>query len=119
MSMSEQELGVALSEIKTLMERYVVRIGVTIGIILLVYFFTFAMLIDKAPLIYIMIEVVTSIVFVFILFKLKKIAFYLVQSKLSGKSPYTDIFSRLTAADFEKSESDLINIMKTTITVDG
>lgn len=119
MSMSEQELGIALSDIKQFVDKYVVRIGVTIGIIFLIYFFTFAMLIDKAPLIYIMIQVITSILFVFALFKIKEISFYLAKLKLAKKSPYSDIFSRLTVADLEKSESDLMRIMKQQITVDG
>ncbi len=114
MSTSEQELGVALSEIKQLIEKYVVRIGSSIGMILLVYFFTFAQFIDKAMTAFLIIEVVTSILFVIALFNLKKISFHLIKFKLGKKSPYTDIFAKLTVVDLEKSDRDLVNVMKAT-----
>jgi len=102
MSISEQELGVALSEIKQLIEKYVVRLGSSIQFI------------DRAMMTLITIEVVTSILFVIALFNLKKISFYLVKFKLGKKQPYTDIFSKLTVVDLEKSDSDLFDSMKAT-----
>lgn len=114
MSISEQELGVALNEIKQLIDKYVVRIGSSIGMILLVYFFTYAQFIDKAMTILLTIEVITTILFVIALFNLKKISFYLVKLKLGKKLPYSDIFAKLTVADLEKKDSDLLNAMKAT-----
>ncbi|VAW87591.1 hypothetical protein MNBD_GAMMA16-1434 [hydrothermal vent metagenome] len=114
MSISEQELGAALNEIKQLIDKYVVRIGSSVGMILLVFFFTYAQFIDRAMNVFIIIEVVASILLVIVLFKIKKVSFYLVKLKLGKQSPYTDIFSRLTVADLEKSDSDLFNAMKMT-----
>ncbi len=114
MSISEQELGAAISEIKQLIEKYIVRIGSSIGMILLVYFFTYAQFVDRGMTVFLTLEVITSILFVIALFNLKKISFYLVKLKLGKTSPYTDIFMKLTVADLEKSDSDLVNVMKAT-----
>jgi len=114
MSISEQELGAALSEIKQLIDKYVVRIGSSIGMILLVFFFTYAQFIDRGMNVFIIIEVVASILLVIALFKIKKISFYLANLKLGKQSPYNDIFAKLTVADLDKSDSDLFNAMKAT-----
>jgi len=114
MSVSEQELGVVLSEIKQSIEKYVVRIGSSIGMIFLVYFFTYAQFIDRGMNIFIMMQVVTSILLVIALFNLKTISFHLIKFKLGKKPPYIDIFAKLTVTDLEKSDSDLLDVMKTT-----
>ncbi len=63
-----------------------VTIGTTIGIILIIYFFTFAMLVDKFPPIFFIFEGVTAIIFALALFQLNRIAFAWVKFK-AGKNP--------------------------------
>ena len=69
-----------IERIRSIHENIVVTLGVLIGIVLLMYFFTYAMLTDKGNTAVLMFEVITSIILVLLLIKLKHVAYWLMKT---------------------------------------
>ncbi len=98
--MSEQTLQ-AIEKVKKTHANMVVALGITVGMILGIYFFTFPQFLDHAP------KVVTfqaiSAVFLFAsFFFLKRIAFWLTRIRLMGKPECKAVLNSVTVADVDK-----------------
>lgn len=105
--MSEQKLD-AIRRIKKTHENFVVALGITIGLILGVYFFSFAALIDSAPPIAIQFLMVTTVLLVLALIYVKRIALFFTRLKLGRKSEYKPLLAALVVADLAKDEEALL-----------
>jgi len=79
-----------------------ITIGSAMGLILIVFFFTFAMLVDKAPPIFFVIETIITIIFIPLFFMLNKISFIFLKMRMGEKAEYKDIISQLNANDVDK-----------------
>ena len=64
-SMSQQETLSAIRHIKKTHENIVVGIGILIGMVLLAYFFTFAMFVDRASTALSWFQIITTILMTF------------------------------------------------------
>ncbi len=102
--MSEQETLSAIRRIKKTHENLVVTVGVLIGMTLLVYFFTFAMFVDKASTALIWFEIITTILMALILVFLKKVGFFLTKLLLGRRSDCRAVLAALVAADLALDE---------------
>jgi len=103
--MSEQTLQ-AIEKIKKTHANIVVTLGISIGVILGIYFFTFPQFLDRAP------GVVTfqaiSAVFLFAsFFFLKRMAFALTRLRLMGKPECKAVLKAVSVADVDK-DADVI-----------
>ncbi len=74
--------------------------GVIIGVILVLYFFTFATLLDKAPGMF-KIQLITAIFLVALLFVGNQASFAITKLLLAGKK-YKDVFQQLAPGDASK-----------------
>ncbi len=107
--MNQQDEIDVIRKIKKFHEGIVVFSGVMIGVILSVYFFTFSMIIDSGSPLLLYFQIITSVLFVVVLFFLKKVAFFLTQLLL-GRNPRCQILLKvLVAADLDKDEETLLN----------
>ena len=106
--MSEQETLSAIRRIKNTHENLVVITGVLIGMILLVYFFTFAMFVDKASTGLIWFEIITAILMALMLVYLKKVGFFLTKILLGRRADYRPLFAKLIAADLALDEKAIV-----------
>jgi len=79
-----------------------IKIGVTIGLILIVYFFSYGGLIDKAPPGFMYFQLITSTIMFTMLFMLNRISFKLLNRKYSKDSEYTDVVKQLTQTDVDE-----------------
>jgi len=78
-----------------------ITIGVSGGMILLVFFFTFAMLVDKAPAAFFIAETIISILIFVSFFTLNKLSFAWIK-KTKGKKPeFQDIIPKLKQSDVD------------------
>lgn len=109
--MSEQKLE-AIRRIKKTHENLVVTLGITIGIILGVYFFSFAMLIDSAPPIAIQFLMVTTVLLVLALIYVKRIALFFTRLLLGRKAECKPLLAVLVVADLAKNETVLSQQLK-------
>jgi len=106
--MSEQETLNAVRRIKNTHENLVVTVGVLIGMTLLVYFFTFAMFVDKASTALIWFEIITTILMALILVFLKKVGFFLTKLLLGRDSDCRAVLAVLVVADLALDEQEII-----------
>ena len=80
---------------------------VPMGILLLLYFFSFAQLIDHGFTSLLMIEIVTSILFVLAFIFLNSWTFQVVKVIYKNRSPYQEIMQQLTADNISKPAEQL------------
>ena len=102
--MSKQETLYAIRRIKKTHENLVVVIGVLIGMLLLIYFFTFAMFVDKASTGWVWFQIITTILMALMLVFLKKVGFFLTRQLLGRKPDCRSIFAVLRTADLALDE---------------
>lgn len=106
--MSEQDQTLAaIEKVKKTHSNMVVTLGIGIGVILGIYFFTFPQFLDRAP------GVVTfqaiSAVFLFAsFFFLKRIAFLLTRIRLAGKPDCKSILKVVSVADVDKEPEAIL-----------
>jgi len=106
--MSEQETLNAIRRIKNTHENLIVTVGVLIGMTLLVYFFTFAMFVDKASTVLIWFEIITAILMALMLVFLKKVGFFLTKILLGRRSDCRVVFAAIVATDLVLDEQALV-----------
>lgn len=109
--MSTDETVIALRKLKKTHENFAVGIGVTIGIILFGYFFSFAAFIDHLKSGLVVFQLISTIAFVFCLIFLKRVALFCTKLKYSKQAPYNRLLEGLKHQDFEKDEQTLGQIV--------
>lgn len=102
--MSEQQLQ-AIRRIKKTHENMVVTLGVTIGIILGLYFFSFAALIDSARPYVIQFMLATTLLLVLALIYVKRIALFFTRLLLGRKAECKALLALLVVTDLAKDEA--------------
>lgn len=106
-SLSPQETQNAIAQIKKTHENFMVSLGVLIGTLLVVYFFTYGALVDSPTSSMIWFEVVTSILMVLALIFLKRVSFFLTRLKLGRRADCAAVLAQLTIADLARDEAVL------------
>ncbi len=97
--MSSTQREEALATIKKTQENIAVVIGTIFALTMCVYFFTYAMLVDKGLSGGLWTMGISSIVMLLILIKLKHVSFFLARLLLARRADLRDTFANLTAAD--------------------
>lgn len=106
--MNDVPLLEAVRRIKKLHGNLTVGLGIAIGLILTIYFFSFAMLVDRAPPILWKIQALSALGLVLMLVYLKQCAFFGVRLWLRARPPYREILKGLRPADMDQNEEQLI-----------
>jgi len=91
----------AIQAIHKTQRRIAVISGVTMGVLMSVYFFSFAMLIDRGMFGILMIEVITSIAFIFAFIFMHQLSFRL--TRLIHGRQHAALFERLSPGDINKT----------------
>lgn len=105
--MSQQITIDIIRTVKKAHENIMVSIGVFIGILLIVYFFSFAQFFDRGYMAVVYFQALTSIALVVALFFLKRIAFVVVRSIYGRRAAYQTFLSAIVASDLDKDEKAL------------
>lgn len=101
-----------LENIKQLQEKQTnikIWIGSAIGFIFLVFFFTFAMLVDKFPPIFFIIESIITLILFPCLFVLNRISFTLLKLTQSKNPEFKDIMSQMKQGDVEVKPEEILS----------
>ena len=96
---------IELDKVKALQESQKsikITLGTLMGLILIIFFFTFAMLVDKAPPIFFVIETIITIIIIPLFFMLNKVSFLILKITKGKKAEYRELISRLNANDMDK-----------------
>lgn len=97
-----------LDTIETLQSKHQnikITLGASMGMVLIIYFFTFAMLVDKFPPAFFIFEAITSVMIFISFFKLNAIAFAILKP-LAGRQRRA-LLSTLNANDMEKKPEEI------------
>jgi len=97
--MSEHDQAMIIESIRKKQENIAVVIGVVFALTMCVYFFTYAMLVDKGLSGALWIMGISSILMLLALIKLKPISFFFAKLWLGRKKDYRDAFSVIAATD--------------------
>lgn len=98
-----------IQRVKRFYNNFAVTLGIGIGFILGIYFFTFSELVDKAPPIVWKIQALTTVLMVIVLIYIKRVSFFATRLWLGRRPSYQPIFATCrSAADLEKSEEQLL-----------
>ena len=96
-TMSEDEI---LIRLKRAHENAVIFLGVGIGVVLLGYFFTYAMLTDKGNATVLWFEGISTVVMAWILIKIKYFALLLIRMRFYFNADCKRILKQLTVENF-------------------
>lgn len=103
--MSEQDQYTPLQQIKKSQENTVVVIGVSIAFVLLLYFFSFAAMVDHGSALA-WFQAVTTVLMAVMLVYIKRIAFFITRLRLGHRSPYRETLAHLTLAELDEVKLD-------------
>ena len=101
--MVDQDRAEIIRRIKKTQENIGITIGITVIIILLFYFFTYAQLATAGWIGLLWTEGFTSLLLVLVLFRLGPIAFFLARLWLGKRAAYREVMSSITRADLSDS----------------
>jgi hypothetical protein len=104
---SEQITIDIINTVKKAHENIMVVTGVLIGILLIVYFFTFAQFFDRGYMAVVYFQAVTSVMLVVALFFLKRIAFVFIRMIYGRRDAYQPFLSAIVASDLDKDARTL------------
>ena len=101
----------AISAIKKLQTKLQTGIGVTMGMILILIFFSFATLLDKMPSLFIYQAIIAMLIIIAFIF-LKKISFSIVKFRFSGKEEMQPLLQKLKPVDLDKDPETIIDLLQ-------
>jgi len=95
--MSNTDQASIIASIRKTQETIALIIGVTLAVMLSVYFFTYAMVVDKGLMTILWAMGISSLVFVVVLFRLQNVAFFIARLGLGRKLGYQGVFASISA----------------------
>ena len=95
--MLTSEQSETLELIRKKQENIALVIGVTLAMILSVYFFTYAMVTDKGFINVLWLMAISSLVIVAMLFRLQSVSFFVTRLWLGRRPGYRELFPLITA----------------------
>ena len=105
--MTSEDIINAIEQIQKSQNNIKIFTAVPIGIIMILFFFTFASLIDHGMMGVLYIEIGSTILFILALIYLNKISFFLVTSMYNSRKLHSSIISKLTPININKSAEKL------------
>ncbi len=82
--------------------------GSIMGLILIIFFFTFATLVDKFPPIFFIIESFIALIFVFCFFMLNQISFFILKLTKKKHEKFKTILASMDKDDVDKKTEDVL-----------
>ncbi len=105
--MDNPELKAAIEALQNHYNNTRIALAVPAGVMLILYFFSFATLIDKGMNGLLDFQMISSLVFVAILIRVNPIAFAILRWRYGGKADYRQLFPVLTATSLGQDAEKL------------
>lgn len=106
--MSDSVPASAVQRLKAAYERIMTVTGVAMGILMVLYFFTFAQFIDRGYTGVVWFQAISSVAMVIALFMLKRLSFFLLRLFYGRRAYYGSLLAVMTSpADLDKDEETL------------
>ena len=97
--MTEIDQSVIIESIRKKQENIAVVIGVVFALTMCIYFFTYAMMVDKGFSGALWVMGLSSIAMLLVLIKLKQVSFFFARLWLGRRPHYSNAFAEIAAAD--------------------
>jgi len=92
--------------------RIAMTLGITMGMILIIYFFTYAMLLDRGYDGVLLFEAITSVLFIIAFFFLSRISFRLTRLILGRRPPYASLLQLMQPGDSNVPPQQLLQRLR-------
>lgn len=100
-----------LENIKTLQASQTsikIWMGSIMGLILIIFFFTFATFVDKFPPIFFIIESIIALIFVPCFFMLNRVSFFILKLKKNKQEKFKTILAAIDKDDVDKKSEEVL-----------
>jgi len=112
--MNEAQLLETIKSLQESQKNIKITLGSIMGLILFVFFFTFALLLDKAPPLFFIIETIITIIIIPLFFILNKISFAILKIRKGKKEEFEKIIAQLNANDVDKKAEEILQGLENT-----
>ena len=85
---------------------------VPMGIMLILYFFSFATAIDRGMYGLLAFEIVTTILFIFAIIYINKVSFVLLNMRFKNKAPFNSVLPYVDYSDLSGKPDDILNLVE-------
>ena len=85
---------------------------IPMGIMLLLYFFSFATAIDRGMYGLLTFEIVTTILFVFAIIFINQVSFVLLKMRYKNKAPFNGVLLYVDYSDLSGKPQDIVNLVE-------
>jgi len=96
-----------IEQIQSTQRKIKMYTAVPMGILLMLYFFSFATLLDKAPTAFFQFELFSSIIFIFTLVFLNQYSFYLTRFIYRNKPSHASVLQLLQPEDIDENATSI------------
>ncbi len=110
--MGDEELLQALEHIQKTQNRIAMILGITMGMLLILYFFTYAMLMDRGYHGVLLFEAVTSVLFIIAFFFLTRISLLLTRLILGRRQPFDKLLRHMQPGDHNVPPAELLQRLR-------
>ncbi|HHH36280.1 MAG TPA: hypothetical protein ENK48_05560 [Gammaproteobacteria bacterium] len=108
MSSDEQEILQALRRIQKTQNTIATTMAIAMGTLMVTYFFTFAMLIDRGRHGMLLVELITTLLFIVAFFFLNRLAFVLTRLRYARRQPHARLMKMLSPSDAAVPPEELL-----------
>lgn len=105
--MSEDSLQAIIEKIQNTQNNIKIFTAVPMGILLIVYFFSYAQLVDHGLMNLLIVEIITSVLFVLAFIYLNSWSFHVLKVIYKKRSPFREVMQQLTPEKIAKSADQL------------
>ena len=105
--MSQQEELEAIQQMQNTQGNIKVFSAIPMGVLMILYFFSYATLVDKGYTGFLMFEIVTTILFLLAMIYLNQFAFFFIKRLYKNKMPYSELLSHLDAKSINNEAVEL------------
>ncbi len=112
--MNETQLLEAVKSLQESQKSIKITIGSIMGLVLIIFFFTFAMLLDKAPPLFFIIETIITIIIIPLFFMLNKLSFVILKIRKGKKEELKKIIAQMNANDVDKKAEIVLQKLENT-----
>ena len=99
METADQSALQAIQRLHKIQNTIGTTLAITMGTLMVIYFFTFALLIDKGYHAALLVEFITSILFIIAFFFLNHLSFRVIRLIYRRRQPYADLLRHLAPRD--------------------
>ena len=107
LKMANFELIDTIESLQQSLSNIKVFTAIPMGVMLILYFFSFATAIDRGMYGVLTFEIVTTILFVFAIIYINRVSFFVLKMRFKNKAPYNSVLSYIDYSDLSGNPEDI------------